>query len=66
MNINLFSELKFLRQMNKPIDNWMENEMTKAGKFLTCLDKAFSIDPHTGRIRPPKMFTSCNLLPTVQ
>jgi len=32
----------------------------------TCFERAFSTAPQTGRMRPPKTFTSCSLLPTVQ
>lgn len=34
--------------------------------FFTCLDRAFSMVPQMGRMRPPTTFTSCILRPTVQ
>lgn len=32
----------------------------------TCLDRAFSTVPHTGKIKPPNICTCCTLLPIVQ
>lgn len=55
-----------------PNNTYKYNDVAKARgmqqkfEIKTCLERAFSIVPQTGRMRPPKTFTSCNLLPTVQ
>ena len=46
--------------------NWLEWIDRPNDLVITCFDRAFSIVPQIGRIRPPSTFTCCILLPTVQ